>query len=147
MKRTEIYALVLSMVLSFATAFLIDLYHVEYMRYMMPTAPFPTPLFFISWLILATLFMIVGLWLTRDTTKSEEVNIEVVRRLLPDLERKVLDYIIKNGGEVSQSDIARSLKLNKVRTWRVVQRLQQKGLIEVYKAKGRNIVRIKIKEN
>lgn len=72
---------------------------------------------------------------------------EVVRRLLPDLERRILDNIIKNGGEVSQSDIARSLKLNKVRTWRVVQRLQQKGLIEVYKAKGRNIVRIKIKEN
>jgi len=33
--------------------------------------------------------------------------------------------------------------LSKVRAWRIVRRLEEKGLVEVVKVKGRNIVRLR----
>jgi hypothetical protein len=66
-----------------------------------------------------------------------------VLKLLPRQEREVLEYIIKSGGEVYQYQVMRDLKLSKVRAWRIVRRLEEKGLVEVVKVKGRNIVRLR----
>jgi uncharacterized membrane protein len=59
--------------------------------------------------------------------------------------REVLSYIANHGGEVSQASISKDLGLSNVRTWRIIKRLEYKGLVEVYKIKGRNIMRIKRK--
>ena len=66
-----------------------------------------------------------------------------VLKLLPKGEREVLQYLIKNGGEAQQYQIARDLGLTKVQAWRIVHRLEAKGLVEVVKVKGRNIVRLR----
>jgi uncharacterized membrane protein len=59
--------------------------------------------------------------------------------------REVLSYIANPGGEVSQASISKDLGLSNVGTWRIIKRLEYKGLVEVYKIKGRNIMRIKRK--
>ncbi|MGC8606239.1 MAG: helix-turn-helix transcriptional regulator [Vulcanisaeta sp.] len=66
-----------------------------------------------------------------------------VLKLLPKAEREVLEYVIKSGGEIFQYQIMRDLGLSKVQAWRIVHRLEEKGLLEVVKVKGRNIVRLK----
>ncbi|WP_291764591.1 helix-turn-helix transcriptional regulator [Caldivirga sp. UBA161] len=66
-----------------------------------------------------------------------------VLRLLPKAEREVLEYVIKSGGEVFQYQIMREMGLSKVQSWRIVRRLEEKGLVEVVKVKGRNIVKLK----
>lgn len=66
-----------------------------------------------------------------------------VLRLLPKTEREVLEYVIKSGGEVFQYQIMKDLGLSKVQAWRIVRRLEEKGLVEVIKVKGRNIVKLK----
>ncbi len=66
-----------------------------------------------------------------------------VLKLLPKAEREVLEYVVKSGGEVFQYQIMRELGLSKVQSWRIVRRLEEKGLVEVTKVKGRNIVRLR----
>ncbi|BDR92906.1 helix-turn-helix transcriptional regulator [Vulcanisaeta souniana] len=46
-------------------------------------------------------------------------------------------------GEVFQYQIMKDLGLSKVQAWRIVRRLEEKGLVEVIKVKGRNIVKLK----
>ncbi|ABW02309.1 helix-turn-helix transcriptional regulator [Caldivirga maquilingensis] len=78
------------------------------------------------------------------STNAEPVNdLERVLRLLPRQERDVLRYIVKSGGEVYQYQLTRDLGLSKVRVWRIVKRLEEKGLVEVVKVKGRNIIKVK----
>ncbi len=154
--------LAVSLVLSLAVSIFIDVNH---MRFMMGNCPgecpsvFPTPLFFVSFILSFSLITAVGLIIAgslasaRGPSASEPASpnsngdalsdLSMARKLLPRLERRVLDYIVENGGEVSQASIARDLGLSKVRTWRIVQRLEKKGLVEVYKVKGRNMVRIR----
>ncbi|WP_069807941.1 helix-turn-helix transcriptional regulator [Vulcanisaeta thermophila] len=85
-----------------------------------------------------------GVSVNASPKPSDGVN--QVLKLLPRQEREVLDYIIKNGGEVYQYMITRDLGLNKVRVWRIIKRLEEKGLVEVTKVKGRNLVRVKMDE-
>jgi biotin operon repressor len=71
---------------------------------------------------------------------AETPGISDILKLLPSQEREVLEYVIKAGGEVFQYQIMRDLGLSKVRAWRIVRRLEEKGLVEVSKVKGRNVV-------
>ncbi len=68
-----------------------------------------------------------------------------VLKLLPKAEREVMEYIMKSGGEVYQYQIMKDLGLSKVRAWRIVRRLEEKGLVDVIKVKGRNLVKLKSK--
>lgn len=71
------------------------------------------------------------------------VHVNEVAKLLPSQERVVFEYIVKSGGEVYQYQIMRDLKLSKVKAWRIVRRLEEKGLVEVTKVKGRNVVKLR----
>lgn len=79
------------------------------------------------------------------STYSGEINDQYgsILRLLPKSERDVLKYIIDSGGEAYQYQIMRELNLSKVRAWRIVRRLEEKGLVKVVKVKGRNLVKLK----
>jgi uncharacterized membrane protein len=76
---------------------------------------------------------------------AETPDISDILKLLPSQEREVLEYVIKAGGEVFQYQIMRDLGLSKVRAWRIVRRLEEKGLVEVSKVKGRNVVELRKK--
>ncbi|MFP3297078.1 MAG: MarR family transcriptional regulator [Vulcanisaeta sp.] len=76
---------------------------------------------------------------------AETPGISDILKLLPSQEREVLEYVIKAGGEVFQYQIMRDLGLSKVRAWRIVRRLEEKGLVEVSKVKGRNVVKLRKK--
>ncbi|GAB6944842.1 hypothetical protein JCM14467A_16240 [Vulcanisaeta sp. JCM 14467] len=91
-----------------------------------------------------------GLGQPRQFTSAENTTVSDtndyygrVLKLLPKAEREVLEYVIRSGGEVFQYQIMRDLGLSKVQAWRIVRRLEEKGLVEVTKVKGRNIVRLK----
>jgi len=66
-----------------------------------------------------------------------------VLRLLPEQERRVMEYLEKSGGEAFQYKVARDLAMSKVKSWRIIKRLEEKGLVEVVKVKGRNVVKIR----
>jgi len=66
-----------------------------------------------------------------------------VLNLLTEQERRVVEYLIKAGGEAFQYKIARDLSLNKVKSWRIIRRLEEKGLVEVDKVRGRNLIRLR----
>ena len=80
-----------------------------------------------------------------ENTKASDTGdyFSKVLKLLPKAEREVLEYVIKSGGEVFQYQIMRDLGLSKVQAWRIVRRLEEKGLVEIVKVKGRNIVRLR----
>lgn len=73
---------------------------------------------------------------------SEPRSNEVLK-LLPEQERRMMEYIIKAGGEVFQYQAARDLSLSKVQSWRIVRRLEEKGLVTVVKVKGRNVIKLR----
>jgi len=49
-------------------------------------------------------------------------------------ERKILEFIINNSGKVYQSSISKNLNIDKVKTSRLINELEKKGLIEKEKS-------------
>ncbi|WP_292000438.1 MarR family transcriptional regulator [Caldivirga sp.] len=101
-------------------------------------------------LIVGVLLITIPLTVLKQRNVSRQVNevsagssVNDLLKLLPRQERVVLEYIVKSGGEVYQYQIARDLGLSKVRAWRIIRRLEEKGLVEVVKVKGRNIVKLR----
>lgn len=158
-----VLVVVISTIFSVFLAFFIDTNHIRFMMSHCQagcSSAFPTPLFYITLAITLPLMIVVGIIMLNSLESSYrvyaslqnhsgdrlgQVDLKSIENLLPKLEREVLSYIANHGGEVSQASISKDLGLSKVRTWRIIKRLEYKGLVEVYKIKGRNIVRIKRK--
>lgn len=158
-----VLVVVISIILSVSLAFFIDTNHIRFMMGNCPAgcpSAFPTPLFYITLALTLPLMIVAGIIILNALKSSSRVitsqpnlsgdqfmqgDLRSIENLLPRLEREVLSYIANHGGEVSQASISKDLGLGKVRTWRIIKRLESKGLVEVYKIKGRNIVRIKRK--
>ena len=62
---------------------------------------------------------------------------------LTEEERKVVEYIAENGGEVLQKDIARDLGLSRLKTHRLVSSLRKRGVVEVEQWGNTNKVRLR----
>ena len=110
---------------------------------------FPTPMFpiyFFVALMAFTLILFIPGFSGSTSREYERSNgdTDLVLNLLPEMERRVLEYIVKKGEEIPQAQITRDLGLNKVKVWRIIQRLQSKGLVETRKVKGRVLVKAKI---
>ena len=59
---------------------------------------------------------------------------------LGDEEKKIMSYMIQNNGVAAQADIARLPNMNRVKAFRILQKMQQNNLIEIIPhGKVRNI--------
>lgn len=103
------------------------------------------------WILVAVLLM-VGLVVIllhvslRTQERDKIISTKEIRHplinFLKDDERKVINYIIKSGGEVLQRDIVRATKLTKVKVHRILQRLEERGVIRLEKRGRTNLVKI-----
>ncbi|ASJ16521.1 transcriptional regulator [Thermococcus chitonophagus] len=63
---------------------------------------------------------------------------------LNDDEVRAIKYLLEVGGKSSQAELRKALDLPKTTVWRMVRRLEQMGLIKVYKVGRENWVELKI---
>ncbi len=68
---------------------------------------------------------------------------EIVLKFLDSREKKVVDLLIKNQGKTLQSEVSRSEGMGKLKSHRVIQKLSDKGVIEIQKNGNTNILRFK----
>jgi uncharacterized membrane protein/plastocyanin len=62
---------------------------------------------------------------------------------LRDYDKDVILYIAENGGEVFESEIREKFGIPRTSVWRLVKRLEREELIEIRKAGGQNLIRIR----
>ncbi len=114
-----------------------------------PGIPFFVPLsfllFFVSTLagtVGVVYFLIVPEIQTKNTSENQQEDI--FSFLLPD-EKKVVEILIKHGGEYLQKQISKETGFTRVKTHRVIVRLAQRGIISVEKRGNTNVIKLNIK--
>ena len=82
--------------------------------------------------ILTLLVIYLVFYRVSETRKENvyEINTSVIKILTED-ERRVVEYIINNGGEALQKDVAKALGLSRLKTHRIVSSLKKRGVVEV----------------
>jgi hypothetical protein len=95
------------------------------------------------WIIILLLLVIIGYLWYNESKKNIEINdvkpseievvesdkIEVALRLLNENEKRVVQAIIDNGGEMLQKDISYELELSRVQTHRTIQSLIEREIV------------------
>src|SRR3989338_1934417 len=102
---------------------------------------------FVIMVILVITSLIIGLvWsqlLYAEVEKKEKDSkklLEIILMFLGDEEKKIMSYMIQNNGVAAQADIARLPNMNRVKAFRILQKMQQSNLIEIIPhGKVRNI--------
>src|SRR3989338_3042660 len=131
--------------LTFITILVIVVLIVSFVTYMHQDRTSADPL--IHWTVqhhfgitiaLILIALILGYFLSHLTynelrkTRSESKKIlNVLFRFLQKEEKEIIDYLIKNKGEANQADIARLPNLNRVKAFRVLQKMQGKNLVSI----------------
>ena len=62
--------------------------------------------------------------------------------IFTDEERKVIDVLIRSGGQALQKDIARSLGLSRVKTHRIITSLKKRGVVAVKNWGNTNLIQL-----
>ncbi|MEM2121642.1 MAG: winged helix-turn-helix transcriptional regulator [Candidatus Woesearchaeota archaeon] len=78
--------------------------------------------------------------LEEEKEKDNNKILNSFLKLVEQDERKVLSEIIKNNGNIKQSEISKNTGLSRVKTTRIIKKLVQKGVVRVESVKGKNIV-------
>jgi len=131
--------------LSVVIALILDLIYVRVMPHCwVYPSPMAVVFFFMSLIALITMLFLLKTPGRSEVKTVVKEDYERMLKLLPEAEKEVFKYLLERKSEVHQAQISKDLGLSKVRTWRIVQRLQEKGLVEVRKVKGRVLVRVKI---
>jgi uncharacterized membrane protein len=100
-------------------------------------------------LVLVSLFIIFFMKEERTVVKvgsKQDLSEEDKKKKLQDLdddERTVINIILRENGSVYQSDIVRETKLSKVKTTRILDKLEGRGLIERRRRGMSNIIILK----
>ena len=76
-----------------------------------------------------------------STRKSAVKTGELVLKFLGPQERKVVDLLIKNKGKLYQSEISRTEGMTKLKSHRVIQKLSDRGVIQIQENGKTNIIR------
>ncbi|WP_297480173.1 MarR family transcriptional regulator [Thermococcus sp.] len=101
--------------------------------------------------VLAVVGISVGAFLFKKRSKSQKTNLPVSREeLLAKLENlgltddeiNALLYVYDHGGKARQADVRRALGIPKTTAWRMFKRLEEKGLVRVYKRGKENWVEL-----
>lgn len=100
---------------------------------------------FIMIFILIILLLLTGIFLYFIKDFSEErgskINVDISK--LTEEERKILEKIKEAGGSLYQSDIVKETGLSKVKTTRILDKLELKGIIERKRRGMTNIIVLK----
>ncbi len=99
--------------------------------------------------VIAFMGLVVGMFTyyilaERIEVKQEQlkVNTRILLNLLEPGEKKAVEKILEEGGKVYQSEISYLPGLNKVRTHRILNRLEQRGIIRREKLGKINMIRL-----
>ncbi|HEY1248716.1 MAG TPA: hypothetical protein VGE97_07005 [Nitrososphaera sp.] len=77
---------------------------------------------------------------------------QIVAKILedkPDLrpeDRQVLDYLVEKEGAAFESEIRSKFQLPKTTIWRLVKRLEREELVEIRKAGGQNLIKLRFED-
>ncbi len=83
-----------------------------------------------------------------EPEEKRVIDVERIFRLNPQLrpdDRDVIKFIAESGGESLETEIREKFKLPRTTVWRMTQRLQREGIIDLQKVGGQNFIRIKSK--
>ncbi|MCX8166300.1 MAG: winged helix-turn-helix transcriptional regulator [Candidatus Micrarchaeota archaeon] len=69
-------------------------------------------------------------------------TIELVRKFLSDDEKRVIDALLEKQGLITQSDVSRLFGFSRVKTHRVIKRLEKRGIVYIDKQGKINYVRL-----
>jgi len=87
-------------------------------------------------LIGLTTFYLLSPWFIKRQSK----NLKLALELLDPDERLVVNELLENGGQVLQAKLSR--KMGKVKCFRVLERLRERGVIEKEKERKTNVVKL-----
>jgi uncharacterized membrane protein len=73
---------------------------------------------------------------------NTESSLDVTLKLLNDNERKVVEAIVAEGGSMTQKDISYNLSYSRVKTHRVLQGLQKRGIVTLEEYHNTNMVHL-----
>ncbi|MBI3190152.1 MarR family transcriptional regulator [archaeon] len=93
--------------------------------------------------------MLFGIWVLiksrkemKTAIKTHEATKEVIQKLSDD-EKKIYDHVIQHDGIIFQNEIVKDLGYSKVKTSRILDKLETKGLIERRRRGMANLVVLK----
>ncbi len=99
-----------------------------------------------SWTVVALLGIIFGGIIALVFMRRRKRTQEVVFSVLDDYEKRVISSIEKAGGTINQKKIVLDTNLSKAKVSRVVQKLAERGLVEIDRQGRTNIVKF-LKKN
>lgn len=73
----------------------------------------------------------------------EPINKKAVLGLLEDEEKKIVETIVNHRGKITQANIVRITKIPKIRVFRTLKRLEQRGIVEKHPYGKTNIIVLK----
>ena len=76
-------------------------------------------------------------------SKSARVSAEIILSLLRDDERRIVQLLLDNGGQMRQYELVHMTGLNKVRVHRALKALEDRGVVEIQKIGKVNNVRLR----
>ncbi len=99
-----------------------------------------------SWLVMiafsiALLILAVGIYLSFFHKKNKNNKINISK--LDDEEKKIIKIVEENGGSAYQSDIVKELELSKVQVTRVLDKLENKNILERKRRGMANLIVLK----
>ena len=102
--------------------------------------------FILLFIILSIIFIggLVYYLLSLQIEKKENIinkNMEVLYSILDKDEQNLLDFLIKNNGEINQNSLAK--KIEKLKAHRVIKKLKQKEIIQIIKQGKNNSIKLK----
>jgi len=102
--------------------------------------------FILLFIILSIIFIggLVYYLLSLQIEKKENIinkNMEVLYSILNKDEQNLLDFLIKNNGEINQNSLAK--KIEKLKAHRVIKKLKQKEIIQIIKQGKNNSIKLK----
>jgi len=102
--------------------------------------------FIILFIILSIIFIggLVYFLLSLQIERKEKIinkNMEVLYSILDKDEQNLLDFLIKNNGEINQNDLAK--KIGKLKAHRIIKKLKLKQIINIIKKGKNNLIKLK----
>jgi hypothetical protein len=90
------------------------------------------------------------------TISNSQIDGSALRRIVSNIltekphlrpeDQQVLKFLAENGGAVFESEIRSKFQIPKTTIWRLVKRLEREELIEIRKAGGQNLIKLKFED-
>ena len=114
--------------------------------YTMPLTGGPLFNVIIVSLTMIIILVMIGItfYIKKSTTKTVKETAEIVSSVLNEDEKKVVDIVKNNKGEIIQRNIVRETDFSKAKVSRIVNNLKERNVLEIIPMGRKNKVKIKI---